>query len=368
LVNNESDIVQYFFVEQRKEKMKRKLETTTTKNDETNSSKRLRPELPGSIMAEIAEFLDPPTRVKILDFSRSVFKNLSAYYCSKHGCALSSEGLCLDDIKKQIRRDGLSVKVFKKKLAQRTAKVNPNKWYKGKVETAPFTLPLDFDPVYQKYFLSLKSCAECEEAASHTAMAKLGLVPCLPCKKYMEPNEVVNRCPTCRSCFCQFCWDYKMCYCCSRDYSNGRDYCHRCRPLTSECMLCRTKACDLHPLNFRKCDQCERVCCDDCRRETFTLCFNCDNPTLEDTSDDTDWGSDDDDEEDDTDSGSEDYVEDHINLGSDSGEEDHINSGLNDVEEHHIDSRSDDDEEDHTDSGSDDDDEDASERLPNNGG
>jgi len=203
-------------------------------------------------------------------------KILSRYYCPHHGFCHPVKGMCQEDVEEQIQRDGHDVNVFREKLANRTAKVDPNEWH---CESLPpyRTLPLDFDPVYRKYLEMLKECHECEMKATQMAMAGIGLVYCVKrCHKYVDVNFAT---------FCQDCKDAHCCRdcgylndcekCCS---SRSKEYfCSKCR-FVVYCSECFRSICMKHNelYKFMKmCFICDLRLCESCL-DDFDRCRQCD--------------------------------------------------------------------------------------------
>jgi len=246
--------------------------------------------LPGAMVAiMIAPYLDPSSRVNLIHAKNSLEKHLCQFYCSKHGTTLpDSDGLCKADVEEKIQHDGHDVEVFRARLTVRTAKVDPDVWYRDTLPRNAKPMPLDCDPIYQKYLIMMKECPECETEATNAAMAGIGLAPpCLNCHQYVSAEESFScrdckqftctdcgHCPKCDKWYCLACRPYAHCAFCSR-YG-----CEDSMELTT-CIVCRRKMCSLcQDSELAGCDNCnEGFCADhgmnDCTFCGARFCTNC---------------------------------------------------------------------------------------------
>ncbi len=219
------------------------------------------------IAIQVAEYLDPPSRLNLMKVNDDFSRHLSCFYCTKHGSMISTEGFGISDVQDHIERDGHDVLIFREKLGLRTEKVDPEDWY---TRTVPCEykgiVPLDFDPVYKKYLSMLKECEQCETEATDVAMAGIGLHRCSTCEIYWDKKHVYRPCEECNSLRCNDCDFPEECSVCG--------YCSKCFEFDS-CDVCDIRRC-VNCVEINKCIGCNFQGCRDCYEDNqFHKCDYC---------------------------------------------------------------------------------------------
>jgi len=250
-------------------------------------------------LVQIAEYLDPPSRRNLMKAHDDTFRHLSPFYCAKHGTTISKVGLCQADVQDHIQRDGHDVQSFQAKLARRTEPVDFRDWDDAQTVFYDGILPLDFDPVYQKYFWMMKECEQCETEATDAAMAGIGLQRCITCYAYWNEDDIEQYCEECQFWRCNECQRQNKCHWCDAAYCSqcnefkSCDLCHRCGCFDCMevrlCHVCNVIVCFLcferdgfEPCEFCDdilrfhhgfyCDECDNYTCKHCRDRGFYIC------------------------------------------------------------------------------------------------
>jgi len=222
-------------------------------------------------LVQIAEYLDPPSRRNLMKVHDDTFRHLSPFYCAKHGTTILSTtvGICQAEVQDHIKRDGHDVQSFQVKLARRTEQVDFRNWYDTRTVFYDGILPLDFDPVYQKYLKMMKECEHCEKEATDAAMAGIGLQLCITCDAYWNKNHIDQLCEECQFWRCHSCQrQNNTCWRCDAAY------CSECNEFES-CDLCHRRGC-FYCMEFRSCTVCDVRACSRCYdTEGYGMCEFC---------------------------------------------------------------------------------------------